>query len=33
MLRLTLRMAGPRHAIAAIEGPYGFFVESEAQTG
>jgi phospholipase/carboxylesterase len=30
MLGLTLRMAGPRHAIAAIEGPYGFFVSSEA---
>jgi predicted esterase len=30
MLGLTLRMAGPHHAIAAIEGPYGFFVSSEA---
>ena len=25
MLRLTSRMVGPGHAIAAIEGPYGFF--------
>ena len=30
MLRLTLQMTGPHHAIAAIEGPYGFFVSSEA---
>jgi predicted esterase len=30
MLRLTLRMTGPHHVIAAIEGPYGFFVSSEA---
>ena len=30
MLGLTLRMTGPHHAIAAIEGPYGFFVSSEA---
>ena len=29
MLRLTLQMTGPHHAIAAIEGPYGFFVGSE----
>src|ERR1039457_6307625 len=26
MLRLTRHMVGPRHAIAAIEGPYGFFL-------
>jgi predicted esterase len=25
MLRLTGRMVGPHHAVAAIEGPYGFF--------
>jgi phospholipase/carboxylesterase len=30
MLRLTLQTTGPHHAIAAIEGPYGFFVSSEA---
>jgi phospholipase/carboxylesterase len=30
MLGLTLRMTGPHHVIAAIEGPYGFFVSSEA---
>jgi predicted esterase len=26
MLRLTRHMVGPHHAIAAIEGPYGFFL-------
>src|SRR5947209_1732947 len=26
MLRLTRLMTGPRHAVAAIEGPYGFFL-------
>ncbi|MCX6631047.1 MAG: hypothetical protein NTW28_25830 [Candidatus Solibacter sp.] len=26
MLRLTRHMVGPRHAIAAIEGPYAFFL-------
>src|ERR1035441_3478381 len=26
MLRLTRHMVGPSHAIAAIEGPYGFFL-------
>ena len=26
MLRLTERMVGPRHAIASLEAPYGFFL-------
>ena len=26
MLRLTRHMVGPHHAVAAIEGPYGFFL-------
>jgi len=30
MLRLALKMAGPHHVVAAIEGPYGFFVRDEA---
>jgi phospholipase/carboxylesterase len=29
MMALTERMVGPRHSIAALEGPYGFFLNAD----
>jgi phospholipase/carboxylesterase len=31
MMTLTERMVGPRHSIAALEGPYGFFLNSDTR--
>ena len=31
MLKLTERMVGPRHSIAALEGPYGFYLRTDAR--